>query len=340
MACRNGVCNRTPAPKVTTPQVIPQSVPKAQQQPQQQRPNTWWETFFGRNPENREVPIGYSPEQISALNYLAQLGQSGLGQNAQYIQSLRNLMSQNQQNFGIQPIEEKARREWANETIPTLANRFLAGATRNSSGFQNALGSAGVDLEAALAGLRNQYGQQQHQNLLQEQGQAFNREGNFMNMLQMGLRPQNEILHIPGDQGIVGEVLPAAINAGTAYATGGALPGALAGLASLFGGNKQQPQQQNQVVPSAQGAGVFQSRNGLNQPQNMYDQQLGQVQQNQLQPQQLQPIQQQQNQPGQVFTPQSQLDYLQNLVKRLGTPDYQFKNRNLVSNQTLTGRGY
>jgi hypothetical protein len=329
-------------------------LPQQQQQPQQQtpqnpRPRTWWETIFGRNAENREVPIGYNPQQVQALNYLAQLGQSGLGQNAEYISGLRNLMAQNQQNFGIQPIEDKARRDWANETVPTIANRFLAGNTRNSSGFQNALGSAGIDLEAALAGLRNQYGQQQHSNLLQEQGQAFNREGNFMNMLQMGLKPQNEILHVPGDYGIAGEVLPAAINAGTAYATGGALPGVLAGLGSLFGGGQQQ-QQRNQLQPSVQGAGMFQGRNGLStQAPNLFEQ-LGPVNQNQLQPQQLQQVQQQQNQPGQVFSPQSQLDYLQNLVQRLGTPDAQFRDRNKVANniltsrqnqyQSLTGRGY
>lgn len=344
MACRNGVCSRssTPQPRAqaqsrnVTPQVI-----QPQQPPQGQRPNTWWETIFGRNAENREVPIGYNPQQVQALNYLAQLGQNGLSQNNEYISGLRDLMSQNQQNFGIQPIEDKARRDWANETIPTIANRFLAGNTRNSSGFQNALASAGIDLEASLAGLRNQYGQQQHGNLLQEQGQAFNREGNFMNMLQMGLRPQNEILHVPGDYGIAGEVLPAAINAAGAYATGGPAGAGLSlanSAISAFGGRGQQRQQTNQLQPSVQGVGMFQGRNGLNtQAPNLFEK-LGPVSQNELQPQQLQQVQQQQNQQGQIFSPQSQLDYLQNLVQRLGTPDAQFRDRNKVSNSILTGR--
>ena len=54
---------------------------------------------------------------------------------------------------GFEPMAERARSQFQTQTIPSLAERFTSmgeGAQR-SSGFQRALGGAGVDLEEAHA---------------------------------------------------------------------------------------------------------------------------------------------------------------------------------------------
>lgn len=70
---------------------------------------------------------------------------------------------------GFQPIEERARRQFAQTTVPSLAERFTAmGGGQRSSAFQGALGAAGSELESQLAQYRGQYGQQAEQQALQQ----------------------------------------------------------------------------------------------------------------------------------------------------------------------------
>src|SRR6267142_2202947 len=77
--------------------------------------------------------------------------------------ALQQLLSQGMQNTNFQGIEDLARKNFQQKTIPSLAERFtaLSGDTRGSSAFQGALGQAGSDLESQLAALRGQYGLQQ-----------------------------------------------------------------------------------------------------------------------------------------------------------------------------------
>jgi len=130
----------------------------------------------------------FSPQNTAILNQLAQQGS---------------------QNANFQGIEDLARKNFQQKTIPSLAERFTAmsGDTRGSSAFQGALGQAGSDLESQLAGLRSQFGMQQ---------------------LQMGLQP-GENMYTPAGGGMLSP-LASGLGAGAGYA-------GASYLGSLFGGS-------------------------------------------------------------------------------------------------------
>ena len=108
----------------------------------------------------------YSPEQVSAMNSLLNLGQKGLQNN----------------NFDFGPIEEEARAGFKQKTVPTIAERFTqfggpgSASAQRSSAFPQLLSQAGADLERSLATMKQNYN--------------LGRESNFANMLNLGLRPQ------------------------------------------------------------------------------------------------------------------------------------------------------
>jgi hypothetical protein len=86
-------------------------------------------------------------------------------------QALQTLQGLGGANFNFEPIAQKARTNFNENTIPGLAERFTqfgSGANR-SSAFQGALGQAGSNLNEGLAALEQQFGQKQQglqQNLL------------------------------------------------------------------------------------------------------------------------------------------------------------------------------
>lgn len=111
------------------------------------------------------------PERLTAANEQEQsildfLLQNGMGQ------------LQNPQQ-GFKPLEDYARTQFANHTVPSLAERFTSfGGGNNalsSPSFASQLGQAGAGLESSLAALGAQYGQQNQQNGLSQ--------------LQTGLKP-------------------------------------------------------------------------------------------------------------------------------------------------------
>jgi hypothetical protein len=91
-------------------------------------------------------------------------------QNQSIEQAMGLLQGVGQNKFDFAPIEQQARNQFQTQTVPGLAERFTGmGNNRRSSGFENALSSAGIGLEGNLAALRSQYGLQQQsmqQNLL------------------------------------------------------------------------------------------------------------------------------------------------------------------------------
>lgn len=97
--------------------------------------------------------------------------------NPQQLSALQQLLSGGMQNADFGGIESRARKQFGEQTIPGLAERFTAmGNGQRSSAFQGALGQAGSDLESQLGALRSQYGMQQ---------------------LGMGLTPQFENVMMP-----------------------------------------------------------------------------------------------------------------------------------------------
>lgn len=203
-----------------------------------------------------------TPEQGDVLNQLYQ----GLPQG---IQNLN--MPGNQSNF--EPIANEARRNFSQNTIPTLAERF-AGLGRNSSGLQQTLGGAGAQFESQLAAAQAQHG-------LQEQGLQ---SSNLFNSLGAFLHPQFDYQNVQGQNsglrnvwnGAKGLAYNAALGYLNPIGTAGNAAGGLAG--SLLGrGNQQQATGTSNGTGAGQNSAGF---GGVKQP-------AWQPQQNQLSTQQL-----------------------------------------------------
>ena len=104
--------------------------------------------------------------------------------------ALSQLLSQGLGNSNFQGIENRARQNFSNKTVPSLAERFASlgsGGSQRSSAFTGALGSAASDLESQLAALRGQYGLQQ---------------------LGLGLTPSFENIYIPQQGGLLQGAAP------------------------------------------------------------------------------------------------------------------------------------
>jgi len=165
--------------------------------------------FGGTSRRREQVPL-YGPQQQQGFEQILQQALQGLQDNK----------------FDFGPIEQQARTGFAQKTIPSIAERFTAMGEggQGSSGFQGALGRAGSGLEESLAGMKQQYGLQQ--------------QGNLMNLLGMGLRPQFETIERQRQPGMFEQMAGPLAQAGMGYFGGG---GALSGLlGSLMGGGQQQ----------------------------------------------------------------------------------------------------
>ncbi len=198
-----------------------------------------------------------TPEQENVLNSLYQ----GLPQG---IQNLN--MPGGQSNFA--PIAHEARRNFSENTIPTLAERF-AGLGRNSSGLQQTLGGAGAQFESQLAAAQAQHG-------LQEQSLQSH---NLFNSLGAFLHPQFDYQNVQGQNSGLRNAWNGAKGLAYNAALGYLNPaGAAGGLANslLNRGGQQQQQQANGTGAGSNSIGF----SGVKQP-------AWQPQQNQLSTQQL-----------------------------------------------------
>ena len=132
-------------------------------------------SIWGNKPaEQKQIPR-FTPQQSEA-------------QNALLMQALAGLQDPTK---GFAPIEQQARSQFSQRTIPGIAERFAAADAQRSSGFQQALGQAGAGLEENLASSRAQYGQNQLSQLL--------------NMLNLGLQPQFDTGITPAGKNAFGE---------------------------------------------------------------------------------------------------------------------------------------
>ena len=168
-----------------------------------------------------------TPEQETALQSLFQ----------RLPQGIANLnMPGSQSNF--EPIANEARRNFSQNTIPTLAERF-AGLGRGSSGLEQTLGGAGAQFESQLAAAQAQHG-------LQEQGLQSN---NLFNSLGAFLHPQFDYQNVQGQNsglrnawnGAKGLAYNAALGYLNPAGTAGNLAGSLLGGLSNRNNQQQQP---------------------------------------------------------------------------------------------------
>lgn len=160
----------------------------------------------------QQSPNKFSPQQQEALNALLAQGQNGLANPT----------------AGFEPIESSARSKFQRESIPGLAERFTAlggSDTRGSSDFAGMLGGAQSEFDQGLAALKAQYGQQGQQNAL--------------NMLQLGLTPQNEQIYFGAAPSLGGQL----------FETGGNLLGQyLAGGGNFGMGQNKKAQEQGSIT--------------------------------------------------------------------------------------------
>jgi hypothetical protein len=197
-------------------------------QPQQgmQNQGNWWAGIPARN------------EQTPILNQ----GQQG-AQNQALQQLMAMLQGNGQAGYeGFQPIEDRAREQFATQTIPGLAERFTSAGTQRSGAYKNALNSQGREFELGLGALKSQYGMQKFGQLANIGFQPSFENNYFKRQPGFGETAGQPIL-----QGI-GAALPLIGSAfGPAGTAGGAGLGALLQLLSSYIG--QQGQQQAQQVP-------------------------------------------------------------------------------------------
>lgn len=114
-------------------------------------------------------------------------------------------------------FEAPIKRQFEEETIPNLANRFASmgsGGSTGSTAFRNQLGREGSNLSTNLAAMRGQMQSQAIPQLLQYGQQPFQ---NYMTMMQQALQPTNNTYQ-PASAGFFGPV--------AAAATGGVAQGA------------------------------------------------------------------------------------------------------------------
>lgn len=132
---------------------------------------------LGGVPSRLEQIPRFNPSQTAGLDQVLRLALGGLPNVAK--------------GFDFAPLEEQARTGFAQNTIPSIAERFTAMGGQRSSAFPQILGQAGAGLERSLAALKSDVG-------LRQQG---NQQNLLLSLLQAGLQPRSENLYhqrIPG----------------------------------------------------------------------------------------------------------------------------------------------
>ena len=180
------------------------------------------EILFGEPGGNKQVSTltggqGQGLEQI--LQLMQQLGGSGGGLQ-QAMQLLQGYLDPNSEQF--KNFEAQHMQNFNQQTVPRLAERFAGmgggmGGGLSSSGFGQALGAAGANLQTDLAAMKSGLGLQSAQGLFNQYNQMSNTG--------LGTRAfENQ--YSPGSTGLIGPAMTAA-----ATAVGGPVLGAFGGYA-------------------------------------------------------------------------------------------------------------
>jgi hypothetical protein len=182
---------------------------------------------FKQLPTQTAGQSGYLQQLLSLLGGQGQQGTS------QALQYLMDMISGNPASY--EKFEAPAMRQFNEQIIPGIAERFTGSGSQRSSGFQQALGSAGAGLEESLASQRGTMQQNSVQALLAAlqglSGQALGTQG-FENVYQ----PKKQ--KSPGffEQLLGG--LSGGLGTGLGMATGAGGLGGLSGLLSMLGKSK------------------------------------------------------------------------------------------------------
>jgi hypothetical protein len=133
---------------------------------------------------------------------------------------LMNMSQQGMQNpyEGFEPIARRARSQFNQQTVPSLAERFTSMGSNalSSPAFASQLGQAGAGLDEGLAALQSQYGMENKQNI--------------MRMLALALSPYFENFYQQRQPGFGENLLTGAIGALPSFAQSYQMSNALKAL--------------------------------------------------------------------------------------------------------------
>ncbi len=161
--------------------------------------------------------LGTLDDAVNSIKGMS--GNQDITQNPQYQQGQDWLSSLfNDQDF-FNNFEAPLQRQFQEQTVPDLANRFASmgsGGSTGSTAFRNQLGREGSNLSTNIAALRGGMQQQGVNQGLQYAQQPFQ---NYMQMLQGILSPQpNNVYQPPSAGGFGSFAAPLAQGAITSYA--------------------------------------------------------------------------------------------------------------------------
>lgn len=143
--------------------------------------------LFGKEEKTEQLPR-FTPQQEQAMGSLLGGAQQQLPQIFEYLQSI---LSQNPE--AMKQFEAPAMRQFEEQIIPTIAERFSGLDAQKSSAFGQQLGQAGAGLSENLAAQRAGMSQQAISQL--------------QSLLGGGLQPQFETMFRPQTQGLLGQLL-------------------------------------------------------------------------------------------------------------------------------------
>jgi len=161
-------------------------------------------SLFG-TPGRIEALPSISPEQMQLLGQLVQGLQPALGSG---LQNLQELLSGSPEAYAR--YEAPMMRQFHEQTIPGIAERFTGQGAQHSSAFAQQLGSAGAGLSEALGAQRGQLQQQAMQQL--------------MGLLGQGMQSPFQYQAIPGAEGGLSKLM-GGIGSGIGSGLGGGMGG-------------------------------------------------------------------------------------------------------------------
>lgn len=176
-----------------------------------------WEMIFGSKDRNIQQPT-LTPGQNQGLEGILRQMQQMMGQGGAYSGAndyLQKILSGDP--GAMAEFEAPYRQQFESQTIPGIAERFAGlnpmGGGLSSSGFGQALGGAGAQLQTNLAGLHGAL----------KQGASGQAMGQFNNLAGMGLGTRAfENQYQPGSTGLLGGGLQGLFSgAGQGFGLGG-----------------------------------------------------------------------------------------------------------------------
>jgi len=165
--------------------------------------------LFGKEEKTEQLPR-FTPQQEQTTGQLLGGAQEQLPQIFQYLQQILSQSPEMMQQF-----QAPAMRQFEEEIIPTIAERFSKVNAQKSSAFGQQLGKAGAGLAENLAAQRAGLGQNAISQLQQLLGQ--------------GMQPQFETMFRPGTSGSLAQLLGPLL---------GGIGGGAAQLGTLWAGKK------------------------------------------------------------------------------------------------------